>query len=81
MVYPVLSRRAGGLSVGVNLNLGQECNWACVYCEVKGLTRGAPAPVDLAQLEQELDKDSSGDFARGARLTSTTGTPRVARWV
>ncbi len=64
MVYPVLSRRAGGLSVGVNLNLGQECNWACVYCEVKGLTRGAPAPIDLAQLEQELD-EVLGEAAKG----------------
>ncbi len=55
MVYPVMSRRAGGLSIGVNLNLGQECNWACVYCEVEGLVRGAPRPVDLQRLEEELD--------------------------
>ena len=53
--YPVLSRRAGGLSIGVNLNPGKECNWACVYCEVEGLVRGAPAPIDTAVLEAELD--------------------------
>jgi wyosine [tRNA(Phe)-imidazoG37] synthetase (radical SAM superfamily) len=55
LVYPVHSRRAGGLSIGVNLNPGKECNWACVYCEVEGLVRGAPDAIDLAVLEQELD--------------------------
>jgi wyosine [tRNA(Phe)-imidazoG37] synthetase (radical SAM superfamily) len=55
LVYPVLSRRAGGLSVGVNLNPGQECNWACVYCEVEGLVRGAPGAIDLDALRSELE--------------------------
>ena len=76
MVYPVMSRRAGGLSIGVNLNLGQECNWACVYCEVEGLVRGAPGPVDLARLEQELDavltEASSGRWSNG---TTGEGLP------
>lgn len=53
-VYPVVSRRAGGVSVGINLNPNNACNWACMYCQVPGLTRGAPPPVDLALLEQEL---------------------------
>ena len=26
-VYPVISRRAGGVSVGVNLNVNNACNW------------------------------------------------------
>jgi wyosine [tRNA(Phe)-imidazoG37] synthetase (radical SAM superfamily) len=60
-VYPVLSRRAGGVSVGINLNVNDACNWACVYCQVPGLKRGAPPPVDLARLESELH-----DFLRGA---------------
>jgi pyruvate-formate lyase-activating enzyme len=53
-VYPVVSRRAAGLSVGVNLNINQACNWACVYCQVENLRRGGPPPVDLDLLEQEL---------------------------
>lgn len=53
-VYPVLSRRAGGVSVGINLNPNKACNWHCVYCQVPDLVRGGPQPVDLAQLEQEL---------------------------
>lgn len=53
-VYPVVSRRAGGLSIGINLNINKACNWACVYCQVEGLSRGGPAPVRLDQLEEEL---------------------------
>ncbi len=54
-VYPVVSRRAGGVSVGVNLNPNNACNWACVYCQVENLQRGGPPPLDLLQLEHELD--------------------------
>ena len=53
-VYPVISRRAGGVSVGINLNVNNACNWACLYCQVDNLTRGGPPPVDLDLLEQEL---------------------------
>ncbi|MDR1935968.1 MAG: radical SAM protein [Candidatus Accumulibacter sp.] len=60
-VYPVVSRRAGGVSIGINLNVNNACNWACIYCQVPGLKRGGPPPVDLARLEAELR-----DFLRGA---------------
>ncbi len=53
-VYPVVSRRAAGLSVGINLNVNRACNWACVYCQVEGLRRGGPDPVDVQRLEDEL---------------------------
>jgi pyruvate-formate lyase-activating enzyme len=53
-VYPVVSRRAHGVSVGINLNTNNACNWRCIYCQVPGLTRGGPPPVDLALLEREL---------------------------
>ncbi len=53
-VYPVVSRRAGGVSVGINLNVNNACNWRCIYCQVPELTRGAPPPVDLGKLEREL---------------------------
>lgn len=53
-VYPVVSRRAGGVSIGINLNPNNACNWACIYCQVPGLTRGGPPPLDLDQLEAEL---------------------------
>lgn len=54
-VYPVVSRRAGGVSIGINLNPNNACNWACLYCQVDNLTRGGPPPLDLQRLERELD--------------------------
>lgn len=53
-VYPVVSRRAGGVSVGINLNANNACNWRCVYCQVPDLKTGSAPPVDLALLEKEL---------------------------
>ncbi|MDR2014937.1 MAG: radical SAM protein [Azoarcus sp.] len=53
-VYPVLSRRAGGVSVGINLNPNNACNWQCVYCQVSGLVRGKAPKIDLTRLESEL---------------------------
>jgi hypothetical protein len=53
-VYPVVSRRAQGVSIGINLNPNNACNWRCVYCQVPNLTRGAAPEIDLAQLEREL---------------------------
>ena len=53
-VYPVVSRRAGGVSIGINLNPNNACNWRCIYCQVPNLKRGGPPWIDLAQLEDEL---------------------------
>lgn len=53
-VYPVLSRRAGGVSVGINLSPNNACNWHCAYCQVPGLVRGEAPPIDLVKLEAEL---------------------------
>jgi len=53
-IYPVISRRAGGLSIGINLNPNQACNWRCIYCQVPNLTRGGAPEINLTQLENEL---------------------------
>lgn len=53
-VYPVVSRRAGGVSVGINLNPNNACNWRCLYCQVPKLQRGTAPEIDLAMLEREL---------------------------
>lgn len=53
-VYPVVSRRAGGVSLGINLNPNNACNWRCIYCQVPNLKRGGPPAIDLRQLEDEL---------------------------
>jgi hypothetical protein len=53
-VYPVISRRAGGVSVGINLNPNNACNWGCIYCQVPNLIRGAAPVIDMTLLEVEL---------------------------
>lgn len=65
-VYPVISRRAGGVSIGINLNPNNACNWRCVYCQVPDLKRGSAPPIDLPKLAFELrsflDELVHGDF-------------------
>jgi wyosine [tRNA(Phe)-imidazoG37] synthetase (radical SAM superfamily) len=53
-VYPVLSRRARGISVGVNLNPDKVCNFDCVYCQVDRRTDPPVSAVDLDRVEEEL---------------------------
>lgn len=67
-VYPVMSRRAGGISVGINLNVNRACNWGCVYCQVDGLTKGGPPPIDLSLLKQELSGFLTRTLAEDAHL-------------
>ncbi len=55
-IYPVVSRRSKGLSLGINLNTNNACNWQCIYCQVSNLTRGKPEAIDLKLLESELDE-------------------------
>jgi wyosine [tRNA(Phe)-imidazoG37] synthetase (radical SAM superfamily) len=47
-VYPVVSRRSGGLSVGVNLNPNRQCTFGCVYCQID---RSSPRRLDFVDLE------------------------------
>jgi wyosine [tRNA(Phe)-imidazoG37] synthetase (radical SAM superfamily) len=60
-VYPVVSRRSGGISIGVNLSPHQRCNFDCIYCQVdrSGAAErsGTPKrqPVDVDRLAAELD--------------------------
>jgi len=68
-VYPVVSRRAGGVSVGINLNPNNACNWRCIYCQVPDLTRGTALPVDLAVLEKEL-RDFLNELLHGGFMQS-----------
>ncbi len=53
-VYPVISRRAHGVSVGVNLNIDKRCSYACVYCQINRKIKRPPCAVDPDQLRAEL---------------------------
>lgn len=54
-VYAVLSRRSGGVSIGINLNPDKVCNFDCIYCQVDRSTPGKARGVDLGVLRRELD--------------------------
>lgn len=74
-VYPVLSRRAGGISIGVNLNRDKSCNFNCIYCQVDRSEAGGKEPVELDRLRDELDRMielvSSGRIYRRPRFRQT----------
>lgn len=54
LVYPVLSRRSHGISIGVNTNPDKACNFDCLYCQVDRTTPSSVAEFDPAAAEQEL---------------------------
>lgn len=54
-VYAVVSRRARGLSIGINLNPDKVCNFDCPYCQVDRTVPGPTNTVDVQVLEAELD--------------------------
>jgi len=53
-VYTVLSQRARGISLGINLNPDQHCSFACVYCEVNRDRPGRAKQLDLKVMTAEL---------------------------
>ncbi|MFZ5806048.1 MAG: radical SAM protein [Verrucomicrobiota bacterium] len=53
-VYPVISRRSKGVSIGINLNPDKVCNFDCVYCEVDRKIPSAGKNLSLASLASEL---------------------------
>ena len=65
-VYPVLSRRSGGISIGVNLNPDKVCNFDCIYCQVdrrsESETRFVETDALLVELRTTLELVASGDI-------------------
>ena len=55
-VYAVISRRSGGVSVGLNLSPDNACNFNCVYCQVERETArlSTGIDVDISRLAAEL---------------------------
>lgn len=76
-VYPVVSRRAKGVSIGINLNTNNACNWACIYCQVENLTRGGPPSIDIELLARELSAFLAPDFL--TRFLETRVAPEMRR--
>ncbi len=55
-VYPVISRRSRGLSIGINLNPDKICNFNCIYCEVDRISPPRIKHVDTSRIRQELNE-------------------------
>ncbi|MBC8096967.1 MAG: hypothetical protein H7Y43_14260, partial [Akkermansiaceae bacterium] len=65
-VYVVVSARARGLSVGVNMNPDKLCNFKCVYCEVQHNERPRENILNAEVMATELTKTLS--FVLSGRL-------------
>lgn len=65
-VYPVLSRRSRGLSIGINLNPDKVCNFDCIYCQVDRRSEASTRFVEtdrlIAELDEMLDLAASGEI-------------------
>jgi wyosine [tRNA(Phe)-imidazoG37] synthetase (radical SAM superfamily) len=74
-VYPVLSRRSGGISIGVNLNPDKICNFDCIYCQVDRTTQSETTFVETDGLLRELDEMlgivESGEIYETAKFRDT----------
>lgn len=74
-VYPVISRRSRGLSIGINLNIDKVCNFSCVYCCVDHSISPVRTDIDLDQLRHELatmlNLAVSGDLWKDPAFEST----------
>ena len=74
-VYPVVSRRARGVSVGVNLNLDKRCTFNCLYCQINRRVRREPMEVVIPvlgdELDQALSQASSGELWQEKRFSQT----------
>ncbi len=55
-VYVVISPRARGLSVGIDVNPDKQCNFECPYCEVNRNEAARETHVDVAVMVAELEK-------------------------
>ncbi len=55
-VYAVISSRARGLTLGVNVNPDKQCNFDCAYCEVDRRRPAAEAKLDVDVMALELRK-------------------------
>lgn len=54
LVYAILSERAGGILIGVNMNPDAFCNFDCAYCDIPHRPHAAQRKVNLRTLSSEL---------------------------
>ena len=90
IVYPVVSRRSGGVSIGINLSPSKKCNFACTYCQVnyhrlleKAVLSTVSPKIDLDKLNKEVEETVkavlSGEIFSEERFRETPFEQRVLR--
>ncbi len=71
-VYPVLSRRSRGISLGINLNPDKVCNFDCIYCQVNRTSQSETRFIEtdqlLRELQEMLDLVTSGAIYQSPRF-------------
>src|SRR6476619_6096154 len=79
-VYPVLSRRSGGISIGMNLNPDKICNFDCIYCQVdrrsQSETRFVETDALINELRTTLDLVASGHVYDTPKFREVPGNLR-----
>jgi wyosine [tRNA(Phe)-imidazoG37] synthetase (radical SAM superfamily) len=55
-VYTVISPRARGLSIGINMNPDKRCNFDCIYCEVDHQAPIVERVLDVHVMAEELQR-------------------------
>jgi len=65
-VYVVISPRARGLTIGVNMNPDKRCNFDCAYCEVDRTLPSPETTLDVDVMAAELERTLV--LAHGGRL-------------
>lgn len=85
-VYPVISRRSGGLSIGINLSPTGLCNFACVYCQILGEPEEQKTdstvidiPLLEAELQNVLEAAINGSLYENSYLSKTPLEKRILK--
>ena len=85
-VYPVISRRSEGLSLGINLSPTGLCNFACVYCQILAAgTKTEPhdilVPTDCleSELRQLVDSVNNGTLFDLPAFTHVPANKRILK--
>jgi len=65
-VYTLVSPRARGLSIGVNMNPDKACNFNCCYCDVNRSEPAKESALDIRVMIRELE--ATLEFALSGRI-------------